>query len=290
MASHQLTFPQLYGEWESALQLSEEAKLEMMQEKVIRPANHAADRITGTNYVASLAFIEHAEAKKLDGKPKPSLDIQGCFRCNSSAHLAKDCSRSLNLARSAFRKLKYFNKKKASSPVHIVLPDICHQFDEGGESEHEDDSPIFVLLLNGFKPTATGATGDDQLSQKEDALVLETTSHVLTSDQEKFHGACIDSGAQITVVSYRQAETDCRQHGGSLSPTFSRGTYRFGNKRPRGTGWTRIRVPVSAPHILDVKADVVDVDIPFLLGLDVISDLKALLDVGNDKIVSPPSG
>lgn len=144
--------------------------------------------------------------------------------------------------------------------------------------------------MDDFQKFATGTAGNDQLPQEEDALVLESTIDVPISDHDEFHGACIDSGAQITIIGSGQAEAYCRQHGGSSSPTCPRSTYRFANKRYRCTGYIRTSIPVSGSHVLDVKADAVDVEVPFLLRLDVLSDLNALLDVGNDKIVSPSSG
>lgn len=41
------------------------------------------------------------------------------------------------------------------------------------------------------------------------------------------------------------------------------------------------------PHIIDINADVVAVNVPFLFGLENVTKLRALLDVGNNTIISP---
>lgn len=51
-----------------------------------------------------------------------------------------------------------------------------------------------------------------------------------------------------------------------------------------------IIIPVIDLYIVDFEADVVDVNIPFLFGLDVMTELKALLAIGDKRITSTSSG
>lgn len=76
---------------------------------------------------------------------------------------------------------------------------------------------VLLLLLDKLEEAATGTAGDDQLPQEEDALILEATSDTPIADQVELYGACIDSGAQITLIDSGQAEAHCHQYGGSHS-------------------------------------------------------------------------
>lgn len=52
----------------------------------------------------------------------------------------------------------------------------------------------------------------------------------------------------------------------------------------------KILISLSITHAVTVKAAFVDVDVPLLIKLAVLSDLNALLDIGTDKIASPKNG
>lgn len=60
--------------------------------------------------------------------------------------------------------------------------------------------------------------------------------------------------------------------------------------RQHGIGSIKIRIPLSTSHFIKIKSDVVDVDIPFLLGLKKFTELEALLDIGNRRFASHAAG
>lgn len=61
-------------------------------------------------------------------------------------------------------------------------------------------SNIFLNLLSGENTAHDIIVHDEDIEGREDALVMETTIEMATSIDEIFHGACIDSRAQLTVI------------------------------------------------------------------------------------------
>lgn len=115
---------------------------------------------------------------------------------------------------------------------------------------------------------------------------METTIEMKTQTDEIFYGACIDSGAQLTVIGLTQENAYCRSHEGFITEFVKPLTFRFGGRRHEGIGRLKIRVPVKFSHIIDIVADAVDVKISLLLGLNVLTQLKAILYVDNNVIMS----
>lgn len=123
----------------------------------------------------------------------------------------------------------------------------------------------------------------------EDDLVLAATCELSVPDQNVFRGACIDSGLQQTIIDSNQAKAYCMQYGGTITSSPVNHTYRFGKYFHVDTG-SKICTPVSNTYVVTVKAEVFDANAPLLIGLDILSDLNALLDIGNNKISSPERG
>lgn len=98
-AFQQRTFQQLYGEL--GYELRKKAKLGRMPNEAISPAGSTGDRI------ADLSFDGQPQQRRKkpwkrslsNNNSKSSLEIQGCFSYDSPSHLAKQCSRLLNVAR-----------------------------------------------------------------------------------------------------------------------------------------------------------------------------------------------
>lgn len=282
-ASHQLTYQQLYGELESALQLYKEAKLEMLLEKATNSNIPTEDGIAEISYVGQ-PRLRSGYAKYKRTKDRSGAQAQGCFNCEAKDHYARECPRPLNLARAAARKLDYLNSKKKVNAVHSVLADVCQQFDH--EFTEESDASILMSMLSGASRDAMNDRGSEGERNVEDTLVLELTIELSTPHDEKFLRACIDSGAQMTIIGIDQAKAYCKEHGGIIIKGESKQTYRFGNKKYDNIGTINIRMPLMESHVTDIDADVVDVNVPFLLGLNNLTKLKILLDVGKDRISS----
>lgn len=90
----------------------------------------------------------------------------------------------------------------------------------------------------------------------------------------------------MTIIGLSQAQDHCKEYGGTIRKSASKHTCRFGYKRHDNVSAIRIRMPITETKVIDIDADVVEVDMPILLGLDNLTKLKALLDIGNDTITS----
>lgn len=89
-----------------------------------------------------------------------------------------------------------------------------------------------------------------------------------------FMGACLDTGATRTVIGRRQAEAYARLTGRPLSLRRDKPTsFLFGGVRTPSQGKVSIRVPISTELYALLHVDVVDIDVPLLVGLDILDDL-----------------
>lgn len=67
---------------------------------------------------------------------------------------------------------------------------------------------------------------------------------------------------------------------------LSRFWYRFGSRRHRGQWFVVIRMPISTLHVIYTQREVVECDVPFLLGLYKPTALKAIVYLGKDVLSS----
>lgn len=188
IATHGLTFQQLYGELEAALHLHKEARL------AVAHASASGHRPTATQDVPGILFTGQGRyarpsrgmaAGRVKRTAAPSrssgvdpLSIMGCFNCDDAGHTMKDCPRPIDASKAAQRRLEYYSKKdsgKASAAT--VLFQLCTQLDamligertseaedeDGGSGGcDEDDRQLFDALLasRGGAPKAGAADTD----------------------------------------------------------------------------------------------------------------------------------
>ena len=86
----------------------------------------------------------------------------------------------------------------------------------------------------------------------------------------KFEGACLDGGASRTVIGKGQAQAYCHMTKQKYSLRPSLMTFIFGDGSCASLGELRIRIPLPNGSFLPLSIDVVDADIPCLLGLDLL--------------------
>jgi hypothetical protein len=100
------------------------------------------------------------------------------------------------------------------------------------------------------------------------------TPHGMTERiQSTFHGAVVDSGASRTVIGHKQARnitsttsaTSCAVN----SSEHSRRAFRFGSQVVCSVGQIEFHLPVGESFI-SFQAFIVPIDVPLLLGLDVM--------------------
>ena len=93
----------------------------------------------------------------------------------------------------------------------------------------------------------------------------------MTSERRtKFHGVCIDTGAQASVVGEKQAKAYCREVGITFKTSPSRSEFKFGDGTFKSKGKIKVRIPTPDGSFIEIDIDVVEADVPMLLGIDVM--------------------
>ncbi|GAB0496835.1 hypothetical protein MMPV_008156 [Pyropia vietnamensis] len=184
IATHGLTFQQLYGELEAALHLHKEARL------AVAHANSSSSRPLTTQDVPGILFSGQGRYARpvtnssaftnkrpggvyRAGRGNP-LAIMGCFNCDDPAHTMKDCPHPINAVRAAERKLDYYAKKKTGKPAaSAILFQLCSQVDAmeiAGENTsasddagttHDANADDERRLFEALMSTSAGGDGSD---------------------------------------------------------------------------------------------------------------------------------
>lgn len=95
---------------------------------------------------------------------------------------------------------------------------------------------------------------------------------MLLSMGEEFHGACLDTGAERTVIVKAQAEAyiaSIDKRVALRAPKVSR-RYRIGGYDFVTVGEVHIRVPVAKDFFIPLEVKVIDLNVPLLLGVDTL--------------------
>ena len=78
----------------------------------------------------------------------------------------------------------------------------------------------------------------------------------MESKKSKWHGACLDTGAQRAVLVLNQAKAYCRFVGCKFKPRKNNNVYRFGVDRQEAVGSILIRIPTPANSMIVLSVDV----------------------------------
>lgn len=281
VATAGLTFQQLYAELEIAVQLERES------------ADASASNQTTSTPTGALAKIHFSGQGKYIRRPNQQKQQtqrkRACFNCGSESHLVKQCPHPVNFSRAAAGNLRNLRSKRTQNAIHIVLAHLCYELDapeeqEDGDNQDEgDDVAIFEELL---VLDVTDAN-DDQST--EDIPIFSVQVHFAPTSDD-FWGACIDSGAQRTVIGRKQADAYIRQTGDKNAFTRDNKNYlaqfRFGNSNHKCHGILKICMPVADDIAINFNAFVVPIDVPLLLGLDVLQKLEVIIKFGDGTLHS----
>lgn len=107
---------------------------------------------------------------------------------------------------------------------------------------------------------------------------------------KKFLGACLDIGAQKTVFGLRQAKAYCRRANIPFSVRQSPFAFKFGNSVCNSLGILEFRLPLPNNGYLPISADIVNADIPLLIGLDYMDREKLLANNLVNKLICEEHG
>ena len=94
----------------------------------------------------------------------------------------------------------------------------------------------------------------------------------LSRDIFDFQGACLDNGAQQSVIGKRQSLAYCKQHNGRyrLKPSLTK--FKFGDVVFSLVRTIQIRIPRPSYSCFKIKVNVIPTDVPLLFGLDVLNN------------------
>eukprot|EP00171_Calliarthron_tuberculosum_P001155 IDg1155t1 len=324
IATHALSFQQLYGELEAALHLERESKLAIMRDSVTMGRSRSAiedNRVPGVLHFNTDGANDadvfyqgqgmYARAHKRLGdkskQPRPMkrfdpLMVMGCFNCDDPGHVIRNCPKKVDATRAAKKKIEYLEKKMGKrQSAHILLASLCLQLDAEQESDQDtrdiaDETDIDITEDALFGAIVSYMESPDYL----DAANKEVSINIVNSSQEShevpiyntsehmadFHGACIDTGAQKSVVGRMQAESYYRWLGLPLLMMKSTNmVYKFGTYREPSIGTAKFKIPYADDREIVVELDVVNLNVPLLIGLDVLDKYKLFVDTVENKIV-----
>ncbi len=112
----------------------------------------------------------------------------------------------------------------------------------------------------------------------------------LSRDIYAFQGACLDTGAQQSVIVVRQALAYCKQHKirYTLKPSLTK--FKFGDGEFSSLGTMQIRILTPNNLFLKIKVNVVPADASLLLGLDVLDNEKLVANNVQNELQAAHNG
>lgn len=288
VASSGQNVQQLFGELESALQLSRESS--GTASKVARTERLTSDATIGLTGQDRFKRRQYRHPPARFNSRKSPLDIAGCFNCDDKDHMARDCPKSLNLPRAAERKIEYLMKKSSPNAIHQVHADICMQTTEtlrdgADEDDEENATETFRELITTCLTSGKEDENDGEIRYVSLIMFASNIPTATLDTVEHFAGACVDSGAQLAVIGKSQAALYIAETGGELKAQTSDRIYKVGDKRYQGLEIMTVRIPVFEAHVVDIPAKIVDIAVPLPLGLDVRSQLKTVLDFDDSCLI-----
>lgn len=102
---------------------------------------------------------------------------------------------------------------------------------------------------------------------------------------EKFHGKCLETGAQKSVIVRLQAKSYCRLLGLKFKKAYNMNSFKFGDGIFRSMARIPIRIPTPDSGFLGLNVDVVETNIPFLLGVVVMDKYEIIPDNVNNLLI-----
>jgi hypothetical protein len=109
------------------------------------------------------------------------------------------------------------------------------------------------------------------------------------TDDGEFDGGVVDTGAKNSVMGLVQARRYCRLLGVPfrLAPTSN--VFRFGTHVHRSMGRLAVLVPLPMSYYAATAIDVVDSDVPLIIGLDYLDGTQMYDDNVDDLLVHKPT-
>lgn len=110
----------------------------------------------------------------------------------------------------------------------------------------------------------------DELKKLSRILCSQGNRSFLRNYRIKFQGALMDIGTQRSVMGIQQAKAYCQAAGFSFNRSPSNQIFRFGAGQARSIGRIPLLIPTPTGNNISLWIDVVKLNTPLLLGLDVM--------------------
>ena len=297
IASQGLSFQQLYGELEAALQLSKEAKIAAMRDRMESRRSQADQdepNIVGILYTGQgkYAFRNKGRSKRVSPKKNDKgvnpLSIMGCFNCGDPSHMLKDCSKEVNLMRAAKSRLEYAEtktgtKRNAHNVLFALYQHLAETMDESSgttDEEKEDDNTTDQELFSTLLAEVESEERTEVMGEEKIHLVnMDINFYMLNNAKKEFLGACLDTAASMSLVGREQAEEYCKMIGILLAIEERIGrTFKFGSQKKASLGAAKFWIPYGGNQMMETYLDVVDISIALLLGLNRLNEHKLYIN------------
>lgn len=160
--------------------------------------------------------------------------------------------------------------------------------------EDDKDAEILSKIIAGVNHE-TGKTGrssdvEEPSEWKKGADIFVVNIDGVVGTGEKLEGECMDSVVQHSIIIIGQVNLyeDHTNVKMVLSPNGKH--YKFGDNRAQGLSTVIVWMPVEESHVVDVAAEVINVEVPFLLRLYVMTRLKMVIYLAQDAVRSKAGG
>jgi hypothetical protein len=133
------------------------------------------------------------------------------------------------------------------------------------------------------------------MKQEETETILASKckpqNEVLIGYRRRFRGAVFETGAPRTVIGQVEAELYSAQNGVQMNtkPSRQSKTFRFGKTVGKSKGIMTILIPIGE-ECTTLQAYILPLDIPLLIGLDVIRQHRLVLSPAENTITHQPTG
>lgn len=86
---------------------------------------------------------------------------------------------------------------------------------------------------------------------------------------DKFEGACIDSGAELSFIGLQQDKAYAKATGRNINPSRFPLTFTFGDGESTRKGVINIRIPLPNDRHIAIDVHTVEENIPNLIGIEI---------------------
>jgi hypothetical protein len=178
---------------------------------------------------------------------------------------------------------------------------ICHRYltstpqltDDVLQKKRQNDSDVHFANDVGTNQQWRGPRKSNLVMfERDDVCSLQipnVNARKENSDNSTWNGACVDTGAQKTVIGLPQAMSYCRFIGKTFKLQRSNKVYRFGVDKQDSLGSIAIYKPTPA-YVITLNVDVVRANVPLLIGLDVVDANGLTADAVSNKLKCPKGG